>query len=153
VFDSEGRFVTAEQERRTEIRDAYLAQIRFANRKILEMVDELRSVPPEQQPIIIIQSDEGPGPARWDPDTPQHYDWTKASQRTLDEKFRLLSAYHVPGLTDPGIYDTMSPVNAFRVLFNGYFGTDLPLLPDRSYVFVNELYPYRFIDVTERVGD
>jgi hypothetical protein len=153
VFDAEGRFVTAEQERRREIADAYLDQVRFANGKILELVDELTAVPAEKRPIIIVQADEGPGPAGWDADTPEHYDWTRAPQQTLDEKFELMSAYLLPGADEDAIYDEITPVNSFRVLFNSYFGTDLPLVADRSYVFPNELQPYRFIDVTERVRE
>jgi hypothetical protein len=42
-------------------------------------------------------------------------------------------------------------VNSFRLVFNKYFGTTYSMLPDRSYVFRNELEPYNFIDVTDRL--
>jgi len=32
------------------------------------------------------------------------------------------------------MYNNISPVNTFRVIFNHYFGTNLPLLKDKSYV-------------------
>ncbi|MDQ3880778.1 MAG: hypothetical protein M3295_06880, partial [Chloroflexota bacterium] len=33
--------------------------------------------------------------------------------------------------------------------FNTYFGTDLRLLPDRSYVFTDEAHFYDWIDITD----
>jgi hypothetical protein len=71
----------------------------------------------------------------------------------LDEKFRILNSYYLPGIDDHGLYQTISPANSFRLIFNKYFDAGLPMLPDRSYVFHNELKPYAFIDVTQRVRD
>ncbi len=38
----------------------------------------------------------------------------------------------------------MTPVNTFRILFNGLLGTEYPILEDRSY-FATWSHPYSFI--------
>ena len=58
-----------------------------------------------------------------------------ATTDELEEKFGILSAYHLPGV-DPeaaGLYPSITPVNSFRVVFNTYFDAGLPLLPDEIY--------------------
>jgi hypothetical protein len=133
------------------IDEAYVDTVECEGKKTLELIDKLQDVPADQQPIIVIQSDEGPGPVGWNPNTKEHYDWTSSPQKVMDEKFRIFSSYYLPGVEDPGLYPNISPVNSFRLVFNTYFNAGLPLLPDRSYVFKNELAPYDFIDVTDRV--
>jgi hypothetical protein len=153
VFDREGRYVTKEQEQAKDHRKAYIEQLEFANKKIIETVDELLDVPKGDEPLIVLQSDEGPGPEGWNMHTPEHYDWTRAPQQTLEEKFRLLNAYLLPDIGDDHPPADIYPVNSFRWLLSRYFGADLPPLEQRSYIFRNELEPYRFEDVTDRVKD
>lgn len=33
-----------------------------------------------------------------------------------------------------GLYDRVSPVNCFRIVFNTYFSAQLPLLPEQTYL-------------------
>jgi hypothetical protein len=150
VFDKDGNYIDADAERAIPWRKAYIDQIRYSNGRILELVDRLLDVPASKRPVILLQADEGPGPEGWSPARPEHYEWTKASQATLEEKFRLMVAFHAPGATD--LYPSITPVNNFRLLFNEYFDAGLDLLPDRSFVFRDELHPYDFIDVTDRVA-
>jgi hypothetical protein len=133
------------------IDEAYVDTVECEGRKTLELIDELQDVRANEQPIIVIQGDEGPGPVGWNPNTKEHYDWTSSPDKVMDEKFRIFNSYYLPGAKNAGLYENISPVNSFRLVFNTYFGADLPLLPDRSYVFRDELHPYEFIDVTERV--
>jgi hypothetical protein len=51
---------------------------------------------------------------------------------TGSDMFKVLNAYYMPGYTGQ-LYPSISPVNSFRIVFNAYFGTDLPLLKDTSY--------------------
>jgi len=51
---------------------------------------------------------------------------------TGSDEFKILNAYYMPGHTGQ-LYPGISPVNTFRVVFNAYLGTDLPLLNDASY--------------------
>jgi hypothetical protein len=133
------------------IDEAYVDTVECEGRKTLELIDRLQDVPEAEQPIIVIQGDEGPGPVGWNPDTKEHYDWTTSPQKVMLEKFRIFNSYYLPGLEETGLYENISPVNSFRLIFNRYFGADYPLLADRSFVFTDELHPYEFIDVTDRV--
>ncbi len=65
-------------------------------------------------PIIVIQGDHGPTVAS----NPQ-------------SRMKNLSVYYLPGV-DAKLYPTITPVNSFRVIFNAYFGQNLPLLDDVS---------------------
>ena len=38
------------------------------------------------------------------------------------------------------------------MVFNAYFGTDLPLLDDRADVWTDQAHLYEFTDVTDRLG-
>ena len=46
----------------------------------------------------------------------------------------------------------MTPVNTFRIVLNAYFGTQLAMLPDRSYSYRDLAHLYDFFDVTDRVN-
>ena len=151
VVDGKCNFKSESDLDEQTIDEAYVDTVECEGRKTLELIDELQDVPADEQPIIVIQGDEGPGPVGWNPNTKEHYDWTTSPQKVMLEKFRIFNSYYLPGLEDPGLYENISPVNSFRLIFNKYFGADYALLPDRSFVFVNETRPYDFIDVTERV--
>lgn len=77
--------------------------------------------------------------------------WGKASDTALAEKYPILNAYYFPDNKTEALYDTITPVNSFRVVFNTYFDQNLPLLPDRNYVFEDEDNYYKFIEVTNRI--
>lgn len=97
---------------------AYVGQVIFINREILEVIDAIlaKSGTP---PVIIIQGDHGP--------------LTKIAP-TPDLKMPILNAYYLPGVDmNKVLYPSISPVNTFRVIMNTYFGQKLPLLEDISY--------------------
>ncbi|HWL65696.1 MAG TPA: hypothetical protein VNP73_06955, partial [Actinomycetota bacterium] len=81
------------------------------------------------------------------------FDWFGATDGELRHKFLILNAYYLPGGHQQDLYPTISPVNSFRVVFNEYLGTDLPLLEDRSYAHRSTADLYNFIEVTERIRD
>ena len=149
TFYADGRYKSEDESKSEPYFAGYADQVRFANRKILEVVDRLLDVPEEEKPIIVLQADEGPkrhagygGDKRWE----------DATDDMLREKVGILSAYYTPGGVDLGLYEDITPVNSFRKLFNAYFGTDLEDLPDRNYVYGNGEEPYRFTDITDRVN-
>jgi len=125
---------------RKEAMRAYIDQVIFINSKVETLVDRLTSesaVPP----IILLQGDHGGDSFlnRADP-----------NDTYMQDRMCILSAYYLPGASQ-ALYDTITPVNSFRVVFNQYFGTSLPMLPDRSY-FSNFAKTYDFFDVTDRIG-
>jgi hypothetical protein len=59
----------------------------------------------------------------------------------------------VPGadVAAEGFHDAITPVNAFRVIFNARFGTDLPLLPDVTLSHTDLYHFYDMFDITDRL--
>jgi hypothetical protein len=152
VFHADGSFVTeAEEKGRPRIVN-YVDQMQFANAQVLAWLDSLLDVPLEQRPIVIIQSDEGPFPPRYAANEVA-FDWTTATPEELEQKFGIMSAFYVPGKTpeEAGLYDSITPVNQWRAIFHAYFGLDLPLLPDRNWIFTNQAHIYTELDVTDKV--
>jgi hypothetical protein len=94
--------------------DGYRGQLTYLNSRLLEVMSAiLRSSDP--RPIIVLQGDHG------------------AQGVGTDDRMKILNAYYLPGLEPGAIDESITPVNTFRVVFNRYFGADLPLLEDRSY--------------------
>jgi len=112
----------------------YVEQVRFINSKTREIIDTIlrdSSVPP----IIIVQGDHGPN-------------LTVPDRRTaVDIGMHILNAYYLPGGGSSALYDTITPVNSFRVVFNHYFRAGLPILEDKCY-FSTFVRPFQFFNVT-----
>ena len=152
VFHADGSFVTEQEEKDRPREVNYVDQMRYANAQVLKWLDSLLAVPPDEQPIVVIQADEGPFPIRYARNEGA-FDWTTATPEELEEKFGILSAFHLPGKTpqQAGLYDSITPVNQWRAIFHAYFGLDLPLLPDRNWTFTNQLHIYDQIEITDKV--
>lgn len=88
----------------------YVDQLIFINKKVKTLVDEIVSKS-DVAPIIILQADHG-------------IYWDKGLGRYI------LNAYYLPGKDNRLLYETISPVNSFRVVFNLYFDMDYELLED-----------------------
>jgi hypothetical protein len=76
-------------------------------------------------------------------------DWESVDQTDVQESMSILNAYFVPDQTGIDFYESISPVNSFRVLFNQYFDTDYTLLEDHSY-YTTDSNPYNFIIVDDQ---
>jgi len=119
----------------------YLEQLMFTNTKIKELVttiQEQSSTPP----IIILQSDTGPNLSRT-----MTTSFSQLTPDQLQERFAILNAYYLPSKNQEVLYESISPINTFRLIFNQYFGVQLPLLEDKHY-FVNYKNLYKFYPVT-----
>ena len=124
-------------------REAFLGQLEYTNRRVLDVLDELLRDSDESDPVVIIQADEGP----YNPLVVS--DWRSASPEDYQLKFGILNAYYMPGITTTGLYPAITPVNTFRLLFNDYFGAEFPLLEDRVYAFGKRIYEN--VDITDRL--
>jgi hypothetical protein len=145
VFDADGTVPTeAENAARTE-EERYAAQLTWANQRILQMLERLLDVPPGQEPVIILQADEGPRPERYR-NNENGFQWFSATPEEIAQKFGILNALHLPGVnaSGMGLTDRTSPVNNFRIVMNAYFGAELPLLPDVTYLSRDHGHPYEF---------
>ena len=111
----------------------------------------LLSKPEAERPIIILQADEGPYPARYD-DEGAGFDWATATDEELLTKFGVLSAWYLPGPEgDPPLPAGMSLVNTYPEILSRYHGLDLPRSPDRSYGSRFGRV-YDFVDITDRLA-
>ena len=125
-----------------EYRRQYLGQLRFANSRLIGVIDDIlaRATRPT---IIVLQSDHGPG---------SMLDWSSAENTEVAERMAILSAYYFPDKDYSLLYDKISPVNTFRVIFKQYFSENQPLLEDRSYFSIWD-EPYKLHDVTEEINN
>jgi len=130
-------------------RENYLEQLIFTNSKLEEIIDSLLEKSPIP-PIIILQADHGPGPYWYDSSKDSNMLYGEYSKDEFKERTRILNAYYFPAGGDQVLYDTISPVNTFRVLFNYYFHTDFKVLEDRNYWPVGANLNKCF-DITDRV--
>jgi hypothetical protein len=143
VFDKDGNSIShMKASGKFSAEELYVDQVKFVNRRAIEVVDSLLANS-TQQPVIILQADHG---VRWrlkeqmERNTPQIY----------KESFSILNAYYLPDCDYSQFYASISPVNTFRLVFNHYFGTDLELLEDESY-FSTKAQRYHFVNVTAEI--
>ena len=120
-----------------EYQAGYAMQVQFINQKLERAIDTILARSPTP-PVIIIQGDHGPG---------SHLDWHSPSNTCLWERTSILNAYYLPGDGKSMLYPSITPVNSFRVVLDTYFGTELPLLPDRTY-FTSHRLESQSIDIT-----
>jgi hypothetical protein len=135
VFNADGSMPTAEERRSRPETEEYVEQLLWTNARVLAAIDHLLDVPAGEEPIILLQADEGPWPVAFSRNQ-RNFQWLDAAPAQIQQKFGILNAFHLPGVdaAEAGVTDRTSPVNEFRIVFNSYFGSDLPLLPDVTYL-------------------
>ncbi len=122
----------------------YLNQMEFVNTKVEMLVREIISKS-ETPPIIILQADHGTASTFSQADSGG---WDRPTEKMLNERMRILNAYYLPEDGSSHLYDSITPVNTFRLIFDLYFDTNYKLLTDLSY-YSNYEKPYKFINVTD----
>lgn len=141
-------FVTLSERKKIKEEIKYTNHLTCVNEKLLMAVSGILANS-KKPPIIIIQSDEGAPFLAEELSPPDS--WGKASDDLLREKFFVFNSYYLPGTKNEGLYPEITPVNSFRFIFNKYFGTNFPILPDRSYILPDLKHLYDFVDVTDTV--
>jgi len=128
---------------------AYVNEVIFISKKIKELTDKLLSES-KTPPVIILQGDHGPCSScpvgREQPEKA----WDNISNDTLKERTGILNAYHLKKKCREMLYDTITPVNTFRSVFNCYFGTDYKMLKDNVY-WSTLFKPYKFREISDIV--
>jgi hypothetical protein len=116
---------------------AYAGELEFLNRLVLESIRGIlaRSSTP---PIIVLQGDHG------------------FVAEPPEKKPPILNAYYLPGGRSDLLYDDITPVNTFRLIFNSYFGGNYQLLDDVSYCTLHtsndiDLDPCAWTEAPERL--
>lgn len=100
--------------------------VNYINKKMLEILPHILQKS-ETPPIIVISADHG------------------SPKGGTENSVRILAAYYAPEARSQ-FYETMTPVNVFRILFDAYFNTDLGLLPDRSFFSAQGQY-FNFLEI------
>ncbi len=149
VFNPDGSIITEEAEKSRTLRENNINKILYANSQYTDIINTILRHS-STDPIIIIQSDEGPYFKRlWKEHF--YFPMQTAESGELQQKSMILNAYHVPDTIQTELYPTISPVNTFRVIFSSLFDEKFPLLPDKTYAHYSFQKPYNFIDVTDRI--
>ncbi len=140
-WDEGENYTAAPGRTREDYITGYRDQVGYLNGKLRRALTGIfeKSARP---PIIVAHGDHGPG-SRLRIDRLEGTD--------IRERYSIFNAYYLPAAAeDPSDaakpYPSISPVNTFRVIFNRYFGTDYPLLEDKSY-YTPFLEPYQFFPV------
>ena len=135
IYDSSGNSISIND---MGDQNAYLEQLKFANKKTLEIIDSIQERSSEN--IIIIISDHG---FRY------YINWENPTESDYIRGFNNLSAYYLPGEVK---HETIAPVNIFRTIFNSYLGMDYEILDDRQIWYSMEK-PFDHKDVTDLISD
>ena len=119
-------------------KNAYLEQLKFANKKTLEIIDSIQERSSEN--IIIVISDHGYRP---------YINWENPTIDDYIRGFNILAAYYLPGEEK---HEKIAPVNIFRTIFNSYLETNYEILDDRQ-IWYSEEWVFDHDDVTDLITD
>ena len=100
--------------------DGYISQVKYINHKLKIIINKILSNS-KIQPIIIIQGDHGPRSSFHSGDI---------NKPDIRERMSILNAILLPENARQLLYNKISPVNTFRIIFNHLFNKKLPLLKD-----------------------
>lgn len=160
VFREDGSFLEREHEpdnaQEYFSKSDYRNQLIFLNKKLEAGINTLLQTS-ERPPVIMIQSDHGSRIYATEQVTRED----QITDELIEDRLGNFSAYFLPSLEPDaeGIYpsrtdlvwNTITPVNTFPVIFNYYFNTNLPFSPDESYFSAPWDAAYHLINVTDRI--
>ena len=122
VFDEFGNYRFSEDP--VKNLSDYTDTIIFLNKRVLDMVDNIIQNS-TVSPLIILQSDHA-----------------AHEIATAYDKHKILNAYYFPPEMRSNLYETITPVNTFRLILRDYFNQEIDLLPDKAFVKVLNDYEY-----------
>ena len=115
----------------------YIQQVQFANKKIVQVVENILGK--ESNSIIIIQGDHG---TAWD------INWIEPTEEDIYQRLRNFDAIYFPDKEKRDLLlDNRTLVNTFRTVFNAYYDSNYELLENKMYWGWNAK-PYSFEEVT-----
>lgn len=142
------------------IKQKYVDQVKFINNKLKDIISSIKRQS-QGQAVVLLQSDEGPSPldlndSNFDQmgvqDALQNTDMRDWSDADLQLKYGNLAAYAVPAANPADLGAGTSSVNVFRLVFNSYFGENLPYLADCFYAYPNgRSQPFVYANINQRL--
>jgi phosphoglycerol transferase MdoB-like AlkP superfamily enzyme len=118
----------------------YLGQLQYTNKLLQDTIQEIL-LKNEIPPIIVLQGDHGSG------EVPG---WQNLETEALKERHSNFVAIYLPESDESIFYETITPVNIFRLILKNNFGDDYSLLEDKMYG-QDPNSPWKFINVTKIV--
>ncbi len=111
VFDSTCKFQFHADDK--PLATEYVAQVKILNKQLLNIIDRILEKD-KSNSVIIIQADHG------------------SHLLSVEETFTIQNNYYFPNQNYEGLYQSITPVNSFRIILNKYFNQDLPILEDKT---------------------
>jgi hypothetical protein len=103
--------------------EGYAGQVEFLNRALEIELDEVLQAT-DGDVVIILQGDHGPA---------GFLNWDHPDERGIEERMAILNAYRLPQAGAELLYPSITPVNTFRVVFDGVFGGEFGLVQDAGH--------------------
>jgi hypothetical protein len=123
VFGPQGESVLQEKNPLVGYRD----QVAYLNSRMVPLLQKIIS-DSASPPIIVIQGDHG------------------GVETESGDRQAILNAYHLPDDGSQRLYESITPVNTFRLIFNTYYEGRYALLEDISY-FSTYQHPFELIPI------
>jgi hypothetical protein len=117
--------------------ELYKNQLVFLNKMMMKVIDNIVSNARDNS-IIILQSDHGP--------------YHIIDNNRNNVRMKNFTAFLLPKGDENIFYNSITPVNIFRLIFNHYFKTHYDLLEDKNYYPENKP-PHKFLDVTKDINN
>jgi hypothetical protein len=118
----------------------YRDQVAYINKR-MEHILKMILMNSETEPIIILQGDHG-GPM--------------GGPIPTEARMTILNAYYLPHGGSELLYDSISPVNTFRLIFDYYFDGDYSFLEDVAYYSpIDDIFDFQVIpnETYEAMGE
>lgn len=120
-------------------RERHVNYMTYLNQRLMQAIERILQTQ-RRKTVILVSSDHGPR-SNCDASNLMKPDY-------LRERTANLLAIYAPDMAEPTQFLNATPVNYYRLLFNGYLGAKLPLLPDHVY-YSSFDKPFAFFDVTD----
>lgn len=118
----------------------YKDQVIFINKLLLNVVDQILAQS-DSDPIIVIQADHS---------SRAYNQLNPPNGMRMKLLLPILNAYYLPGIDKTSLlYPEITPVNSFRIILNHYFGTQLDLQDDTSYIYEKNQDTYEFTNACQ----
>ena len=139
VFDSDGNFIESSQLDPSDS-DAYLEQLIFTEKTIVNLVNDIQNHDPDS--AIIIFSDHG---------FRAHINWSDHNGENIIRGHNVIIAYKLPN-QNYDLPDNVSLVNLFRIFFNQYSDEQFEIL-ENKYFWYDPAEPNNHFDLTDEISD